>query len=497
MSSDVCKHCTHAACLDVCPTGSLFRTEFGTVVVQDDICNGCGYCVPACPFGVIDRRVGEKGAKNVGIAQKCTLCYDRLGDGHDAGVRAGLPDPVDPVRRPRRAARARRRAGRRRCTRRASPTPGSTARTPTTASAAPARCSCCSTSPRSTACRRTRWSPPATCRRCGSRPAWPRPALLGRGRRLVPRGAVTTAGDAPAAGSHRARADGADGAAAAGDGAPGGAGRDVHLLLRPAGGQGLAVGGRHPGLPVPRRPGGRVVAARRRRRPDRPPGAAPHRPARRAGRDHASASPRWCTTSGARPASSTCCAWPSRPRRCRSAPGSSRSTARPPGWPARPSCRPAAARWPALARCCGPFARPAGLGAAAGRPGRRRPTPPCCWPTPRRRPGTRPTASCRSCSSARPPAAAGGLGMIGAPVDEAGPARRLAVAGAARSSWRPSSAWSARWAWPPRPLHQGRPGRSHARPSQGADGVGRAAICRRRRPRAAGWRVVGRGRRRR
>jgi formate dehydrogenase iron-sulfur subunit len=72
MSSDVCKHCTQAACLDVCPTGSLFRTEFGTVVVQADICNGCGYCVPACPFGVIDQRKGD------GRAWKCTLCYDRL-----------------------------------------------------------------------------------------------------------------------------------------------------------------------------------------------------------------------------------------------------------------------------------------------------------------------------------------------------------------------------------------------------------------------------------
>jgi formate dehydrogenase iron-sulfur subunit len=81
MESDVCKHCTHAACLDVCPTGSLFRTEFGTVVVQDDICNGCGYCVPACPFGVIDRRSGGKAVKNDGLAQKCTLCYDRLQDG--------------------------------------------------------------------------------------------------------------------------------------------------------------------------------------------------------------------------------------------------------------------------------------------------------------------------------------------------------------------------------------------------------------------------------
>jgi formate dehydrogenase iron-sulfur subunit len=78
MSSDVCKHCTHAGCLDVCPTGALFRTEFGTVVVQDDVCNGCGYCVPACPYGVIERRRGPEGAKNVGIAQKCTLCYDRL-----------------------------------------------------------------------------------------------------------------------------------------------------------------------------------------------------------------------------------------------------------------------------------------------------------------------------------------------------------------------------------------------------------------------------------
>jgi formate dehydrogenase iron-sulfur subunit len=91
MSSDVCKHCTHAACLDVCPTGSLFRTEFGTVVVQEDICNGCGYCVPACPFGVIDRRIGEPGVKNVGVAQKCTLCYDRIGAGQTPACAQACP----------------------------------------------------------------------------------------------------------------------------------------------------------------------------------------------------------------------------------------------------------------------------------------------------------------------------------------------------------------------------------------------------------------------
>jgi formate dehydrogenase iron-sulfur subunit len=91
MSSDVCKHCTHAACLDVCPTGSLLRTEFGTVVVQDDICNGCGYCVPACPYGVIERRDGDRQAKNVGIAQKCTLCYDRLDAGHTPACAQACP----------------------------------------------------------------------------------------------------------------------------------------------------------------------------------------------------------------------------------------------------------------------------------------------------------------------------------------------------------------------------------------------------------------------
>jgi formate dehydrogenase iron-sulfur subunit len=118
MSSDVCKHCTHAACLDVCPTGSLFRTEYDTVVVQEDICNGCGYCVVACPFGVLDRRdlprhSGDPpaevfglqlGKKEDGRVWKCTLCYDRLKGGHEPACAKACPTdsiqfgPLDELR---------------------------------------------------------------------------------------------------------------------------------------------------------------------------------------------------------------------------------------------------------------------------------------------------------------------------------------------------------------------------------------------------------------
>jgi len=99
MMSDVCKHCTNAGCMEACPTGAIIRNEFDSVFVQPDVCNGCGYCVVSCPFGVIDliqkfdpngsvyglatlsedRRESKETAiqSTGGVAGKCTLCYDR------------------------------------------------------------------------------------------------------------------------------------------------------------------------------------------------------------------------------------------------------------------------------------------------------------------------------------------------------------------------------------------------------------------------------------
>jgi formate dehydrogenase iron-sulfur subunit len=92
MMSDVCKHCTNAGCMEACPTGAIIRNEFDNVFIQPDVCNGCGYCVPSCPFGVVeliethviqprfasDGRTDDNALQtHGGVAGKCTLCYDR------------------------------------------------------------------------------------------------------------------------------------------------------------------------------------------------------------------------------------------------------------------------------------------------------------------------------------------------------------------------------------------------------------------------------------
>ena len=85
LMSDVCKHCVRAGCMEVCPTGAIMRTEFDTVVIQSDVCNGCRDCIAACPFGVI----GTSPVSNT--AQKCTLCYDRLRAGMEPACSKACP----------------------------------------------------------------------------------------------------------------------------------------------------------------------------------------------------------------------------------------------------------------------------------------------------------------------------------------------------------------------------------------------------------------------
>ena len=85
LMSDVCKHCQHASCMDVCPTGAIIRTEFDTVFIQEDVCNGCRNCIAACPYDVIDVD------KDKNVAQKCTLCYDRLQGGMEPACAKACP----------------------------------------------------------------------------------------------------------------------------------------------------------------------------------------------------------------------------------------------------------------------------------------------------------------------------------------------------------------------------------------------------------------------
>jgi formate dehydrogenase iron-sulfur subunit len=85
MMSDVCKHCKQASCMEVCPTGAIIRTEFDTVFIQQDVCNGCRDCISACPYSVIGFN------SQTGTAHKCTLCYDRLQGGLEPACAKACP----------------------------------------------------------------------------------------------------------------------------------------------------------------------------------------------------------------------------------------------------------------------------------------------------------------------------------------------------------------------------------------------------------------------
>ncbi len=93
MMSDSCKHCVNAGCLEVCPTGALFRTDFGAVDIHRDVCIGCRYCVGACPFGVISFNAEHEGQPHMvkGTVNKCVLCSDRVSHGLGTACATACP----------------------------------------------------------------------------------------------------------------------------------------------------------------------------------------------------------------------------------------------------------------------------------------------------------------------------------------------------------------------------------------------------------------------
>lgn len=68
----LCNHCANPPCVQVCPVGATFATRDGVVIVDEQRCIGCRYCIQACPYGARYLNPRTK------TADKCTFCYHRV-----------------------------------------------------------------------------------------------------------------------------------------------------------------------------------------------------------------------------------------------------------------------------------------------------------------------------------------------------------------------------------------------------------------------------------
>lgn len=107
-----CQHCDVPPCVPVCPTGATWKRDDGLVIIDYDICIGCGSCVVGCPYQartivkeqlayyhaaptVLENRLVQR--QREGVAQKCTFCVGRIDDGLARGLKPGVDPAATPA----------------------------------------------------------------------------------------------------------------------------------------------------------------------------------------------------------------------------------------------------------------------------------------------------------------------------------------------------------------------------------------------------------------
>ena len=82
-----CQHCEDAPCVSVCPREAIAKLGPGEpVIIDEEKCTGCNFCVAACPFGAVS--VQEQGNK---VAVKCDLCPELTKEGLEPACVSGCP----------------------------------------------------------------------------------------------------------------------------------------------------------------------------------------------------------------------------------------------------------------------------------------------------------------------------------------------------------------------------------------------------------------------